>query len=384
MSRIPPASLRLTCGTLKTPFSGSSTYFFSSQLKQNLSLDAALKISAKSLPWTLKAGPKRVLKAQQNLLPIITQLRCRRNVNFQMSLSQVFFVNKLSTLFGQNETFSAPTGGEKNMPLESLNANMGELLWRFEPTQVEMSFKTAQEQKAQSLMLNPKAEQASHKPKFKGSKVFAASVKPALSRNEQNSFPFDSWAEENNVLFFLFCAHLIFAKKKAKNNLMVHRLTPKFKLLSLSPESKLKPNYQMTSHLAILRPRNELAFGKHRRLSFVYESLKPRQAHVENHGAFKFALNRSFHKSTFLNLFSSLPYALEPCLSQGLVKLEKRFKRGSSHQNWKIKKPCFVFFPFQKSLLNQKLNKPRFHTSFILDLCKYQNPPYDWVSSIRF
>ena len=118
----------------KTPFSGSSTYFFQANENKIYPTTYAfwLKISAKSLPWTLKAGPKRVLKAQQNLLPIITHLRCRRNVNFQMSLQKkVFFVNKLSTLFGQNETFSGFTHGwgkKQQHPYESLNANMGVLM----------------------------------------------------------------------------------------------------------------------------------------------------------------------------------------------------------------------------------------------------------------
>ena len=378
MSRIPPASLRLTCGTLKTPFSGSSTYFFSSQLKQNLSLHAGLKISAKSLPWTLRMGPKRILKAQQNLLPIITHLRCRRNVNFQIGLSQVFFVNKLSTLFGQ---IFAPMGAEKSTAFQNLVPNMGELD-EFETRQVERCFKTTLNQKSQALFLNRQAERALHKPRFNTRKNLTGSLKSALSRDEQYSFEFDSWVEENNVLFFLFCCHLIFAKEKAKSNLMVHRFKPRFKHDSLSLKSKLESTYEMTNQLSVLRFKPELAFGKHRGGSLVYETLKPRQVQVENHVGFKFALNRSFNKSGFLNLFSSLFYALEPCLSQRL-KLEKSFKPGLG-QAWKTKKPCFVFFPFQKSLLCQKLNVERFHTCFIFDLCTDQNPPYDCVSSIRF
>ena len=348
MSRIPPASSRLTCGTLKTRFTGTSTYFFSSQLKHNLSLDASLKMCAKSLPWAFNVSSKRVYKAQLCLLPMVTQLRFRRNVNFQHSLSQLFFVNKLNFNFGPrvNMTQNMLTSSAYDFQMLPSNDSDSNDLAREQEIQVSTHFKNVLEHKSSLHFLNTPAECVLSKSHRKH-KAKIANLNRTLSFDARHSFEFETFgfAEENSVLFFLFCSDLIFAKIKAKSNLWVHKLKSKFKYDQPRSDFSSRDIVKACSQLEVIRFKDETMFvGKPTQKSMVYTTLKPRQVQTESHQRFKFTLNRSFNKSSNLNLFSFLPFQCEFGLTQSVLSKKNRPKAASARSNIAYKKALFCVF----------------------------------------
>lgn len=95
MSRIPPFNLRLTSGNLGFETSGSSHYFFSDQLKQQLSLHYAVETTSQILKWRVLQGKLRLNQTiQHGLLPMITRLRCTRRLKSKFQQSFMYYKNK--------------------------------------------------------------------------------------------------------------------------------------------------------------------------------------------------------------------------------------------------------------------------------------------------
>ena len=92
MSRLRPANLRQTSKTLNYGATGTSNYYYSLQLKQQLALKKALLSVGKSLVFpsaTLKKGRRNVL--QPAVLPLNIQLRAQKYLTLQTTNSKWFF-----------------------------------------------------------------------------------------------------------------------------------------------------------------------------------------------------------------------------------------------------------------------------------------------------
>ena len=95
MSRLPPASARLSCGSLNYAAIGSSSRYFEFQLKQNLALDQAWSVNA-----CLFFNSGRLSKLRRKLLvhaltmPINGALRARKLFELQWCQSQLWYISK--------------------------------------------------------------------------------------------------------------------------------------------------------------------------------------------------------------------------------------------------------------------------------------------------
>lgn len=95
MSRIPPASTRLSSGTLNYAFLGTSNYFFVNQLKQNLALQHALQLGGYLFyNYARFTKKKRKPIVHPCVLPIVSQLRAKKFFNLQFNQSQSWFMLK--------------------------------------------------------------------------------------------------------------------------------------------------------------------------------------------------------------------------------------------------------------------------------------------------
>lgn len=95
MSRIPPASMRLSSGTLNYVFIGTSHYFFINQLKQNLALQHTFRLSQHLFyNYARITKKKRKPVVHPCVLPIYTQLRAKKYFNLQFNQSQSWFLEK--------------------------------------------------------------------------------------------------------------------------------------------------------------------------------------------------------------------------------------------------------------------------------------------------
>lgn len=97
MSRIPPASVRVTCNTLDFSEIGTSVYYFTTQLKNNIALTKAIAKLGKNLGFPISALKRRLSLPQLILgvLPIYTQLRASKYYNLLLAHSHHWFSSKL-------------------------------------------------------------------------------------------------------------------------------------------------------------------------------------------------------------------------------------------------------------------------------------------------
>jgi hypothetical protein len=113
MSRIPPASIRLTSQTFHSPFVGTSVFYYNTQLKQNLTLQKAIQKLGKNLEFLTNPTRRRTLSVlQSGLLPISTQLRAKQMLTLQFIQSHYWFTRKTmncAQLFGFSSHSEAPS-----------------------------------------------------------------------------------------------------------------------------------------------------------------------------------------------------------------------------------------------------------------------------------
>ena len=127
MSRIPPASTRLSSGTLNYVFIGTSNYFFVNQLKQNLALQHTFRCG-QHLLYNYARITKRKRKpiVHPCVLPIYTQLRAKNFFNLQFNQSQSWFLEKAQSgavglvlsrcLVALSHFVACPTSGQRLKP----------------------------------------------------------------------------------------------------------------------------------------------------------------------------------------------------------------------------------------------------------------------------
>lgn len=95
MSRIPPNSVRLTSGKLNSSVVGTSSYYYSSQLKENIMVEKAMLKVGKTLNYLInevRRGEVCVLEA--GVLPIWTQLRGKRMLDIVLMESKSRFMSR--------------------------------------------------------------------------------------------------------------------------------------------------------------------------------------------------------------------------------------------------------------------------------------------------
>lgn len=107
MSRIPPASIRLTSGALASSTIGTSTYYYNSQLKANISLDKVTQMLGQVAGFPVDTSSKRrgaFPWLRQEILPIQAQLRAKRLFTLLLTRSHSWFSSKMCGIFDSSLT----------------------------------------------------------------------------------------------------------------------------------------------------------------------------------------------------------------------------------------------------------------------------------------
>jgi hypothetical protein len=124
MSQLPPASLRLTSRIFNSPIIGTSSFYYSYQIKQNLSLKKAIQRvteNANFIKTVENYGNLPII--QPGILPIYTQLRAKNALNLQFFQSHYWFLTKTincANFFVFTDHIQHPLKGKSLSPIKAI------------------------------------------------------------------------------------------------------------------------------------------------------------------------------------------------------------------------------------------------------------------------